>query len=163
MSVAPLPTIRFANFLSPLLQETYEYIASYVGTYVGHPTVVSVRQSFQDFSAGLVDIGFVCGLMYVHMTNWSDCPIELLAAPVLYGERYLNKPIYFSDVVVHRDSLYTSFDDLQGCIWAYNESVSHSGYNLIYYSLLERGGEFSFFWENNQKWFSLAFVAYGHR
>lgn len=145
MSGGSFPTIRFANFLSPLLQETYEYIASYVGTCVGHPTVLSVGQSFQDFSTGQIDVGFVCGLMYVRMTDWSDCPVELLAAPVLCGERYQEQPIYFSDVVVHRDSLCTSFDDLQGCVWAYNEPVSHSGYNLVYYSLLEREETFPFF------------------
>lgn len=143
--VAPLQTIHFANFLSPLLQETYEYIANYVGTYVGHPTTLKVGQSFQQFSAGQVDVGFICGLMYVRMTNWSDCPVEPLAAPVLCGERYQKKPIYFSDVVVRRDSLYTSFSDLQGCVWAYNEAVSHSGYNLVYYSLLEQGKALPFF------------------
>jgi phosphonate transport system substrate-binding protein len=145
MFFASLPTIRFANFLSPLLQETYESLASYVGTYVDHPTVLHVGQSLQEFRDGLVDVGFVCGLMYVRMTSWSDCPVELLAAPVLRGKRYQKKPIYFSDVIVHRDSLYTSFDDLRGCVWAYNEDVSHSGYNLVCYSLLERGETLSFF------------------
>ncbi len=55
------------------------------------------------------------------------------------GERYLHRPIYFSDVIVRSDSPYTSFDDLGGCVWAYNERVSHSGCNLVCYSLLERG------------------------
>ncbi len=145
MSRATFPTIRFANFLSPLLQETYEYIANYVGTCVGHPTVLKVGQSFWEFSAGQVDVGFICGLMYVCMADWFDCCVELLAAPVLCGERYQKKPIYFSDVIVHRDSPYTSFDDLKGCVWAYNEFVSHSGYNLVYYSLLERGEKLPFF------------------
>jgi phosphonate transport system substrate-binding protein len=145
MSMVAFPTLRFANFLSPLLQKTYEYIADYVGTYVGHPTKLKVGQSFQEFSAGQVDVGFVCGLMYVCMADWLDGCVELLAAPVLCGERYQKRPIYFSDVVVHRDSPYTSFGDLRGCVWAYNESVSHSGYNLVYYSLLERGERLPFF------------------
>ncbi|HEY4033133.1 MAG TPA: PhnD/SsuA/transferrin family substrate-binding protein [Ktedonobacteraceae bacterium] len=142
---APFSTIHFANFLSPILQEAYEYIASYVGNCVGHPTILGVGQSPQEFSAGQVDVGFICGLTYIHMTNWSDCPVELLAAPVLCGERYQRKPIYFSDVVVHRDSPYTSLGDLRGCVWAYNEYTSHSGYNLVYYSLLERGETLPFF------------------
>jgi phosphonate transport system substrate-binding protein len=112
---------------------------------VGHPTILGVGQSPQEFSAGQVDVGFICGLTYIHMTNWSDCPVELLAAPVLCGERYQRKPIYFSDVVVHRDSPYTSLGDLRGCVWAYNEYTSHSGYNLVYYSLLERGETLPFF------------------
>lgn len=145
MSRATFPTIRFANFLSPLLQETYEYIASYVGTCVGRPTVLKVGQSFWEFSAGKVDVGFICGLMYVRMADWFDCCVEPLAAPVLCGERYQKKPIYFSDVIVHRDSPYASFGDLKGCVWAYNEFVSHSGYNLVCYSLLERGERLPFF------------------
>lgn len=145
MSLASLPTIRFANFLSPLLQETYASLASYIGTHIDHPTTLHVGQSLQEFKEGLVDVGFVCGLMYVHMTGWTDCPVELLVAPVLRGKRYQKKPIYFSDIIVHRDSLYTSFDDLRGCVWAYNEHASHSGYNLVCYSLLERGETLSFF------------------
>jgi phosphonate transport system substrate-binding protein len=145
MSVAPFPTIRFANFLSPLLQETYEYIANYVGTCVGRPMVLDIGQSLRAFADGLIDVGFVCGLMYIRMAHWSNCPVEPLAAPVLRGERYQGKPIYFSDVVVRHDSPYTSFSDLRGCIWAYNEYVSHSGYNLVYYSLLERNETLPFF------------------
>ncbi len=37
------------------------------------------------------------------------------------------------------DSPYASFDDLQGCRWAYNQPESHSGWNLVCYSLLKRG------------------------
>jgi phosphonate transport system substrate-binding protein len=86
MSLASLPIIRFANYLSPLLQETYESIASYIATYVNQPTVLHIGQNMQEFSDGLVDVGFVCGLLYVRMAAWSDCPVELLAAPVLHGK-----------------------------------------------------------------------------
>jgi len=75
----------------------------------------------------------------------SACPIEVLAAPVLEGMRYQGRPIYYSDVIVRSDSCYESFGDLQGCTWAYNEEASHSGYNLVYYSLLERGTTLSHF------------------
>lgn len=135
----PVPTIRFVTFLSPVLYSTYEHIARYVGEKVGHPTTLTVGQSWQEFADGQVDIGFVCGLPYARMANWPTCPIELIAAPVLEDARYQDKPIYFSDVVVRRDSPYTCFDDLQGCVWAYNERVSHSGWNIVCYSLLERG------------------------
>jgi phosphonate transport system substrate-binding protein len=100
---------------------------------------LSVGHSLEEIAEGKADISFVCGLLYVHMMNKPSCPIELLAAPVLKGERYQDMPIYFSDVIVRNDSSYTSFDDLQGCVWAYNEQASHSGYNLVCYSLLQRG------------------------
>lgn len=132
-------TLRFANFLSPVLHRTYEHIASYVGNHLGLPTLLTVGESLEEFAEGQADVGFLCGLLYAHAANQPVCPVELLAAPVLHGERYLGKPIYFSDVIVRRESPYASFDDLQGCLWAYNERASHSGYNLVYYSLLERG------------------------
>jgi len=137
--------IRFASYLSPNMYSTYEYIAHYAGEKVGRPATLTVGQSFEEFAAEQVDVGFICGLPYIHLTDSSTCPVELLAAPVLQGERYQRKPIYFSDVIVRSDSLYTSFDDLQGCVWAYNQRTSHSGCNLVCYSLLERGRSPHFF------------------
>ena len=131
--------IRFSSFLSPLLYETYAHIVRYVGERVGYQTTLHVGQSFDEFAENQVDVAFICGLPYVRMASRDTCPVELLAAPVLMGERYLHKPVYFSDVIVRSDSPYTSFDDLRGCVWAYNERVSHSGCNLVCYSLLERG------------------------
>jgi phosphonate transport system substrate-binding protein len=40
---------------------------------------------------------------------------------------------------------YTSFAELQGCTWAYNELASHSGYNLVSYSLLKRDKTLHYF------------------
>src|SRR6266567_1536736 len=131
--------IRFATFLSPIMYSTYAHIAGYVGERVGCQTTLKVGQSFVEFAEGQVDVAFICGLPYVRMASQDTCPVELLASPVLMGERYLHRPIYFSDVIVRSDSPYTSFDDLGGCVWAYNERVSHSGCNLVCYSLLERG------------------------
>jgi phosphonate transport system substrate-binding protein len=65
--------------------------------------------------------------------------VELLAAPVLTGRRYVDRPIYFSDVIVRRDSGLKSFADLRGQTWAYNDKESHSGYNLTRYHLLTLG------------------------
>jgi phosphonate transport system substrate-binding protein len=137
--------MRFANFLSPLLQETYEYITDYLGASTGYPAILHIGQTLEEFVNGQTDVGFLCGLQYVRMTKWPACPVELLAAPVLPGERYASRPIYFSDVVVRKDSPYTSFDDLSRCTWAYNERVSHSGCNIVHYSLLQRAKAIPYF------------------
>jgi phosphonate transport system substrate-binding protein len=138
MRQQPIGALRFANFLSPILHSTYEQIARYAGQALGLPAMLYTGQSLDEFANGQADAGFLCGLLYVRMQQWVDCPVELLAAPVLLADRYEDRPIYFSDVIVRHDSLYTSFDDLQGCTWAYNEATSHSGCNLVCYSLLER-------------------------
>jgi phosphonate transport system substrate-binding protein len=137
--------LRFATYLAPNLYETYEYIARYVGEKVGQPTALTVGHSFDEFAEGQVEVGFICGLPYVQIADSPSCSVELLVAPVLQGERYQHKPIYFSDVIVRKDSPYASFADLQGCVWAYNQRVSHSGWNLVFYSLLERGETSDYF------------------
>jgi len=158
------PAIRFATFLAPNLYGTYEFIARYVGEKVGYPTTLSVGQSFEEFAAGRLDVGFICGLPYVRMAELPICAVELLAAPVLQGERYGHKPVYFSDVIVRSDSPYTSFDDLRGCVWAYNQRASHSGWNVVCYSLLERGispGYFGKTVESGSHWRSVQMVLEG--
>ena len=138
MTTAIRQTIRFANFLSPLLQETYDYIAHYTSIRMSSHTTLHTGQTLAEFASGQVDVGFLCGLLYVRMTQQPDCPLELLAAPVLLGPRYKHRPVYYSDVIVRRDSPYTSFNDLAGSAWAYNEMASHSGCNLICDTLLQR-------------------------
>ncbi|MDQ2884827.1 MAG: PhnD/SsuA/transferrin family substrate-binding protein [Chloroflexota bacterium] len=142
-------TLNFANFLSPVLHETYAFIASYVGERVGQPATLHVGQSLEEFVSEQrsADIGFLCGLLYVHAMRKPDCPFELLVAPVLQGPRYQQRPIYYSDVIVRSDSPYTTFADLQDRTWAYNERASHSGYNLVYASLLTRKKSLDYFAE----------------
>src|SRR4051794_35527641 len=94
--------LRFATFLSPCLTKTYSLISRYVGKKLDYPALFKVGQSFDEFADGLTDVGFMCGLVYVRMTRYKDCPIELLAAPVLRGRRYGEQPVYFSDVIVRK-------------------------------------------------------------
>ena len=131
-------TINFANFLSPLLQETYASILNHIVEQVGCTATLYTGQSLSDFTTGMADVGFVCGLQYVRMKSWQDCPVELLAAPVLEGKHYDGLPIYYSHIVTRVDRPYTSFDDLEGCVWAYNEYNSHSGCNVVCANLLEQ-------------------------
>jgi phosphonate transport system substrate-binding protein len=63
----------------------------------------------------------------------------------MQGERYQNRPIYFSDVVVHSDSPFQALEDLRGAAWAYNEPNSHSGYNIVRYALAMRNETSGFF------------------
>ena len=135
--------LRFASFLSPALYDTYAHITQYVGERLGVPTTLYVGQSLSEFATGAADVGFLCGLLYTNMLQ--PRPIELLAAPVVQEARYHGKPLYYSDVIVRRDSTYDSFDALQGSHWAFNEEASHSGYNIVSYSLLIRGKTFDSF------------------
>ncbi|HLJ32198.1 MAG TPA: PhnD/SsuA/transferrin family substrate-binding protein [Ktedonobacteraceae bacterium] len=142
-----MDTLRFATYLAPNIYDAYAFIARSVGEKIGLPAHLAVGQSFNAFACGQVDVGFLCGLPYTQLADAPDHAIELLAAPVLHGERYQQRPIYFSDVVVRKDSPYTSFDDLRGCGWAYNQRTSHSGWNIVCYNLWQRGEMSDYFGE----------------
>jgi len=133
------PTVIFATFLAPTLYKTYRHIVEYVEEATGIPTFLIRGESLDDFAYGSIDAGFICGLAYTHLSQQVPSPVELVAAPILKGERYQQSPLYFSDIVVRKDSPANALEDLYGCTWAYNEKTSHSGYNLVQYSLLEQG------------------------
>ncbi len=95
--------------------------------------------------AGQIDLCWICGLPYVWKADRDSPRIKLLAAPVMRLARYQNAPIYFSDVVVRRDSPFQGLADLRGASWAYNEPGSQSGYNITRYTLAVRGESDSFF------------------
>lgn len=132
-------TIRFATFLAPNMWPVYQFIAAYVGQKLGRATELEVGTSFDQFAGGQIDAGFICGLPYVQLTRHTPPPVELLAAPVLQGERYGGRPIYFSDVIVRRDSPLQTLADLRGRSWSYNDLDSQSGYNLTRYQLVRLG------------------------
>lgn len=96
---------------------------------------------------GEIHFGWVCGWPYVLKADDPQTAIGLLAAPVMAGDRYLNRPIYFSDVITRPDSPYRGFSDLKGARWAFNERRSHSGYNLTRYALAKLGEKRKFFGE----------------
>jgi phosphonate transport system substrate-binding protein len=100
----------------------------------------SYEQLFEE-----ADVAFICGLAYLEVQRNATSPVEPIAAPVLRGDRYQDKPIYFSDVIVRRDSSFKSFADLRGCRWAFNEPYSHSGYGITRYHLVRLGETNGFF------------------
>lgn len=142
---ADLEPIRFASFLAPNMFGVYRFVAEYVGDKLGRRAELRVGRSFEEFAAGEADVGFLCGLPYVELSRLPRPPVELLAAPVLRGERYAGRPIYFSDVIVRTDSSFRSFSELRGCVWAYNDLDSHSGYNVTRHRLVSMGETRGFF------------------
>lgn len=90
------------------------------------------------FAEGDVDFGFVCGLPYTLLHDSEEIPpVKLIAAPIMKDPRYQERPIYYSEVIVHKDSAYKKFSDLKGSRYVYNEKISNSGYNLPRHYLLE--------------------------
>jgi phosphonate transport system substrate-binding protein len=140
----PTPLLRFATFLAPNLLPVYRFITRRVGERLGCATELTVGSCYGQLGPE-ADVGFICGLPYVELARRPNPPVEPLAAPVLLGERYGGRPVYFSDVVVRRDSPFRCFADLRGCTWSYNEPTSHSGYGLTRYWLVRLGQTRGFF------------------
>jgi phosphonate transport system substrate-binding protein len=129
--------LRFATFLAPNMLSVYAFIARQVQARLGIPTELVVGSSYEGLSEQ-AEVSFLCGLAYIELRRLGEA-IEPLAAPLLRGDRYGGRPVYFSDVIVRRDSPFRSFADLRGCSWAYNEPYSHSGPGITCYRLVEAG------------------------
>jgi phosphonate transport system substrate-binding protein len=137
--------LRIATFLAPNMLPVYAFIVDALGRELNRGTELVVGASFNQLGNGEIDAGFICGLPYVQLMRQTPAPVELVAAPVIRGDRYAGRPVYFSDVIVHRDSPARTFADLRGRSWAYNDLDSHSGYNLTRHQLVTMGETRGFF------------------
>lgn len=131
----------FASYLAPNMLQLYRFITASLGERLGMETHLEVGTSFSQVIDGEVDVAFLCGLPYVRLAKH----LEPLAAPVLAGDRYRAQPVYFSDVIVAKDSRFQSFADLRGASWSFNDIDSHSGYLVTLVRLLDLGQTDQFF------------------
>jgi phosphonate transport system substrate-binding protein len=138
-------SLRFATFLAPNMLPVYGFLADRIGDRLGRPVELVVGSSFDQFEHGEADLGVICGLPYVWLAARRPPAVEPLAAPVLAGDRYAGRPVYYSDVIVGRDSPISCLEELRGCSWAYNEPASHSGNTVTLYSLVAMGARPGFF------------------
>lgn len=139
--------LRFGTFLAPNMMRVYQAIADEVGTSLGMSTELVVETDYENCRNDVNDVCFVCSLPYVHFEREGVAPAVPIAAPVLQGDRYAGRPIYFSDVIVAAESDIFSFEDLRGRSWAYNEPLSQSGYGITRYHLVSMGEVQGFFGE----------------
>lgn len=131
--------IKISSCMAPNMDFVCRELAGYLSRRLSMPVEARLDIPWQErerlLDEGQIDLCWICGLPYV----WKAQQVELAAAPVMLGQRYQGRPIYFSDVVVRSDSPYRTFEDLRGAAWAYNEPGSHSGYNVVRYALAVRG------------------------
>jgi phosphonate transport system substrate-binding protein len=142
-------SIKVISIQSDNAADTCRQIARYVGDRLGIPTEfvddIPWQEREQLLDAGEAHLGWICGLPYVWKADREPSPIELVAAPVMQHPRYQGRPVYFSDVIVRRESEYRAFADLRGVSWAYNEPHSQSGYNITRCHLAELGESKGYF------------------
>ena len=137
--------ITFATYLAPNVRPVYEAVAESVGRALGCAVELVDGGGYDRLEGGEEDVAFICGLPYVRLSEGDRAIVEPLAAPVLDGDRYGGLPIYYSDVLVRRDSSATCFADLRGASWAFNEPDSQSGYGITRATLASMGETRGFF------------------
>jgi phosphonate transport system substrate-binding protein len=139
------PALRVASHLAPGVEPLYAFLAEYLADRLGRRAVFFVAESYERCARDIDDVCFVCSIPYLLFADAGRIDMEVAAAPVLRGDRYMGRPVYFSDVIVATGSPYRSFSDLRGARWAYNEPFSHSGYVSVLHHLVTLGEDLNYF------------------
>jgi phosphonate transport system substrate-binding protein len=141
--------LRITSCQAPLMDPTCRAITCYLGERLALPATfvddIPWPERYRQLDRGEIDIAWICGAPYVRRADQRTDAIELLVAPVWQGERYGDQPVYFSDIIVRRDSPFYTFADLRGAAWAYNEPGSLSGFEAMRYYLAVQGLRFDYF------------------
>ena len=142
-------TLRVTSCMADNAEATCRAIAAWLGQHLGIATefvdCIPWQERERQLDAGLIHVCWICGLPYVWKTDTDASVIEPCVAPVMAAARYAGAPVYYSDIVVRRDSPYRTFADLRGTAWAYNEPNSHSGFNVVRHHLASLGETRGFF------------------
>lgn len=141
-----------AGFVPDKGMAIYEDIAKYLSEKTSWNVSVISGLSYSEADAALdkgeIQIGFVCGLPYVH--KHAEGKYELLAMPVMglkkgtYPDANGYEAVpgkYFSYTIVHKDSPLKTWADLKGKTYAFSDVDSDSGYNLPRAKLIALGAK----------------------
>jgi phosphonate transport system substrate-binding protein len=146
--------LRITSCMADNAEATCRAITAYLGNKLGKKLDIATefvdcipwQERERQLDAGLIHLCWICGLPYVWKADAGNSVVEACVAPVMAAPRYAGAAVYYSDIVVRRDSAYQSFADLRGASLAYNEPNSHSGFNILRHHLAtlgETGGYFS--------------------
>jgi len=117
----------------------YREFLDYIGTELGRPVEYVDATNYEEINAKIesrdIDAAIVCSGPYVD--GHKKFGMELLAAPRAYGGT-----VYYSYIIVPRESPAKGLDDLRGKSFAFSDPLSNSG-KLVPEYLLARKGESS--------------------
>jgi len=122
-------TAKIGCYLTEKLGRKWDVAFRYIS--VDESNVEGWNRCYQMAAAGEIDISWVCAATYANLMQQPNRSVDLLATPLFSAPIYQNQPVYFSYLVVHAESAYQTFADLRGTRFAYNETVSLSGYHTI--------------------------------
>ncbi|HEY9859857.1 MAG TPA: PhnD/SsuA/transferrin family substrate-binding protein [Candidatus Obscuribacterales bacterium] len=147
--MSPPRQLRLVSYLAPNMFWFYQAIATYLERRLAVETQIS-QAEFDPLEDPLLlhdqlDLAFICGLPFIRYHRRQPQQLQAIAAPVMQAARYHNQPIYFSDVIVNVASDITSFAELAGKTFCYNDLGSNSGFNSIRQKLMQDKHPANFF------------------
>lgn len=131
----------------PLCRQLAQLIPTQLGVTAQYIDKIPWPDRAEQLAASSIQLGWICGLLFMRLRKEQSSPMELLAAPIMAGKAYANRPIYFSYLVVRRDSSFSTLADLRGRRWGFNEPGSFSGYAVVRHHLAQLGEADSYFGE----------------
>ncbi len=103
----------------------YQRLVDYIEEKLSMPVTVIDRGTYQEFNElladGGLDVAFVCGGPYVE--GHEAFNLELLVVP----ETPSGEIVYYSNLIVAKESLFKSIEDLKGKRFAFTDPQSNSG------------------------------------
>lgn len=127
-SQATQPTtlnVAVAAMVSP--KETivyYRELLDFIGAKMGRQIRLIQRKTYSEvnelFREGQIDLAFICSGPYA--VDRKKYGFEALATPLILG-----KPFYHSYLIVNKNSLYQTLEDLRGQVFAFTDPDSNTG------------------------------------
>ncbi|HEY4689358.1 MAG TPA: phosphate/phosphite/phosphonate ABC transporter substrate-binding protein [Anaerolineae bacterium] len=150
--VIPL-RVAVAAVVSPKgTAESYQPLLDYLSAQLNRPVELVQRRTYTEINdlieSGFVDLAFVCTSAYV--AGHDKFGMELLAAPQVNGET-----VYYSMLIVPRDSPAQGIADLRGKVFAFTDPMSNSGRVYPTYLVKQLGS-------TPEQFFARTFFTYSH-
>lgn len=112
----------------PICSLLADYLTEQTGMQVQFDQTIPWLEASQKLAAGEIQMGWICGLLYTLQQD-QQARYQVLAKPIFAGHR---EPIYFSYLVVRRDSTIQTLADLQGKRLVINDPDSYSGKHALW-------------------------------
>ncbi|MFC1981741.1 phosphate/phosphite/phosphonate ABC transporter substrate-binding protein [Chloroflexota bacterium] len=125
------------------IYKKFKPFVDYLGKKLGMEVILVQKRTYEEinglFETGNIDFARIAAGAYVKIKEETDVTILAL-------ESKNGSPSYKANIIVHRDSLITSFDGLQGKIFAFVDRDSNSGFIYPEFLITQRNtGINSFF------------------
>lgn len=145
--------VAIATVISPRESfKLYSQLLDYFSEKLGRPAEFMQRGSYAEVNDmvryGECDVAFVCGYAYVE--GHRDFGMEILVVPQVEGET-----VYYSYIIVPKDSSAKNIEDLRGKTFAFSDPLSNSGRLSPTYLLHKMG-------ETPESFFKRFVFTYGH-